>query len=66
MYKKLINHFFKILCTYVKLWTGYYQKNEEKFKKKRLVKGTKMFLKKEKSGSQRYQNLFEEEKDKKR
>ena len=32
----------------MKMFTGYYKKNKERLQKKRLVKGTKMFLKKKK------------------
>ena len=49
-YKKLIKYFFITFFLYIKILTGHYQKNKERLSKKAY---------------ERYQNLSEEEKDKK-
>ena len=66
--KKTVKIFVYDFFLYIKMLTGYYKKEKKKLSKK-LVKGTKIFLKKEKTKSQyapeRYRNLSEEEKENK-
>ena len=50
-YKKTVKTFLKFFVLYIKILTGYYQKTTQKIFQKRLVKGTKIFLKKKKTKS---------------